>query len=437
MARQKDFDKFLSNIEPSSSTVKYISSVQTNLREYLEKHKSVHKDTFLSGSYAKHTSIRPVLNDKKRDVDIIVVTNYSKEKNSIDVLEELRDILKEKEIYSNAKLQSHSVGIELEGISIDIVPVIEDSFVDQLYYIGDVNEGSWIKTDPKGHKTWSTDVNVKNNNLYKPIVKIFKWWRRVNCPSVTKYPKGITLEKIIADNLGDSSLSTEDFLISTMQNIIANYKENYTEKGINPVIYDPSNKVPNNNLLDGYKVSDFKSFVDKLSEHADLLNTNGTNNDTWRQILGTEFPKDTSASSTVSVGKAISCEMCVKASHKQKPIWPFNRGGAAFIIAKVVSPSGNIVEYQNNGEPLEKGCSLYFEALTGVRKPFRVMWQIVNTGNEALNAHCLRGNFEESDIGSYGKKEATAYSGSHSVQCFIIKYGICVAKSKEYIINIK
>lgn len=440
MARQKDFDKFLSNIEPSVSTVKYISSVQTNLREYLEKHekyKSVHKDTFLSGSYAKHTSIRPVLNDKKRDVDIIVVTNYSKSKNSIDVLEELRDVLREKDIYSNAELQSHSIGIELEGISIDVVPVIEDSCDDQLYYIGNSDDGSWTKTDPKGHKSWSTEVNANNNNLYKPLVKIFKWWRRVNCPSTTKYPKGITLEKIIADNLGDSSLSTEDFFIATIQNIIATYKENYTEKGINPVIYDPSNKVSNNDLLGGYKTSDFKSFVDKLSEQADVLNLEGTDNEIWRKILGSKFPKDTSSTLTSSLRKAVDCQMCLQATHKQKPIWPMQRGGAAFIQAKVISPSGENIEYQNNGDPLDKNCSLIFKAVTGIKKPYRVVWQIVNTGNEAIKANCLRGNFESSDIGDYGKSESTSYSGSHSVQCFIIKNNVCMAKSKEFIINIK
>ena len=81
MALQKDFDEFLSNIEPSKSTITYISSIQTNLREYLKTHdtySAIYKDSFLSGSYAKHTSIRTVKDDKKRDVDIIVVTEYSK-----------------------------------------------------------------------------------------------------------------------------------------------------------------------------------------------------------------------------------------------------------------------------------------------------------------------------------------------------------------------
>lgn len=39
MAKQSDFDKFFSNIEPSKSTVSYISSVQNTLRDYLNKHK--------------------------------------------------------------------------------------------------------------------------------------------------------------------------------------------------------------------------------------------------------------------------------------------------------------------------------------------------------------------------------------------------------------
>lgn len=55
MAKQTDFNKFLSNIEPSPTTVSYISSIQTNLREYLtnhEEYKKIHVDMFLSGSYA-------------------------------------------------------------------------------------------------------------------------------------------------------------------------------------------------------------------------------------------------------------------------------------------------------------------------------------------------------------------------------------------------
>ena len=88
MAKQSDFDKFLSNIEPSQSTVSYISSVQNTLRDYLKNHKvyaDIYVDSFLSGSYAKHTSIRPAKDDKKRDVDIIIVTNHCLSDDSLSV----------------------------------------------------------------------------------------------------------------------------------------------------------------------------------------------------------------------------------------------------------------------------------------------------------------------------------------------------------------
>lgn len=70
MANQHEFSIFQSNIEPSKSTTDYISSVQNNLRDYLKYHHhycDIYEGTFLSGSYAKHTSIRPVKGDKKRD----------------------------------------------------------------------------------------------------------------------------------------------------------------------------------------------------------------------------------------------------------------------------------------------------------------------------------------------------------------------------------
>lgn len=127
----------------------------------------------------------------------------------------------------------------MSDISVDVVPVIANKNDDQLYYIGDSDLGTWTLTDPKCHKTWSTEINKLNHNKYKPLVKILKWWRRENCPQNTKYPKGITLEKIIADNLADSSLCTEDFLIGTMQNIVSTYKEDYCDKHIIPHLRNP------------------------------------------------------------------------------------------------------------------------------------------------------------------------------------------------------
>ena len=434
MANQADFDRFLSNIEPSDSTVTYISSVQNNLRGYLRNHmsyKDVYVDSFLSGSYSKHTSIRPAKGDKKRDVDIIVVTKHDNRDDSRTVLKELYDVLIENTAYKTAERQHHSIGVELSQISIDIVPVIVDEYDFSLYYVCNSSNGAWEKTDPKGHKEWSTLINQNNNNVYKPLVKVFKWWRRIHCPKDVKYPKGITLETIIANNLGDSSQSTEDLFIETMGKIVSSYKDDYADKGLVPYIDDPSDKIVGNNLLDGYGGKDFSQFIYKLIEHLDLLNTGGTENDTWRKVLGDAFPANEGRSSQYAF------DLCSKATHRQKPVWPMSHGGVAFVSVRVTDQDGREVDYQSNGNPLDKGCSLCFIALTSVKRPFIVKWQITNTGAEAQRANCLRGNFEDSDNGAMGKKESTSYAGSHSVQCYIIKDGVCVAKSRDFTVNIK
>ena len=434
MAKQKDFDSFISEIEPKKTTIDYVSSVQNSLRDYLRTHATyskMHKDTFLSGSYAKHTCIRPTNDDKKRDVDIIVVTNHTKDDDSKDVIQELYDALVISHKYETAKIQHHSVGIEMGQVSIDVVPVIEDEHDPDLYFIGDSENGGWILTDPKGHKSWSTEINQDNNNEYKPLVKILKWWRKEHCPDNRKYPKGITLEKIIADNLGDSSASTEDFLIETIDNIISAYKETYVDLGIMPIINDPSNKNSLNNLLSGYSYKDFKAFIDKLVEHSNLLNDEGTSNDTWRIVLGDEFPKE------VEKKSARNELICASASHRLKIPWPLSRGSAVMIAMRAEDNAGHAISYESNGAPLEKNITLHFRALTAAKRPYIIKWQITNTGEEAQKANCLRGDFYPSDEGTNGRKESTSYTGSHAVQCIVIKNGICVAKSKDYIINIR
>lgn len=387
----------------------------------------------MSGSYAKHTAIRPAVDDKKRDVDIIVVTNYNKNDDSSKVLSELEEILRGNNNYSNTTIQHHSVGVKMGEISVDIVPVIIEESDDSLYLVGDSETGAWTLTDPKGHKEWSTAVNQNNNQKYKPLVKVFKWWRKTNCPENSKYPKGITLEKIVADNLGDSSLTTEELLIDTIENIIDSYKEDYIDKWELPVIDDPSEKIVGNDLLSGYNISDFSDFIDKLIEHIKLLNDEGTDCETWRKIFGNEFPKDdASKNNRLAVLNSFSI-----LPHKQKPYWRIKKEGYAFITLKVYASDGKKIDYSNNGTPLPKHCDLDFSVITNIKKPFRIAWQIVNTGEEASRENALRGGFEYADQNGIKWSEQTLYKGSHSVQCFVIRNGVCVANSKEIIINIQ
>lgn len=435
MSRECDFESFLHNIEPSPTTNSYISSVQSNLREYLENH-TIYKnkliETFLTGSYAKHTAIRPTKYDGKTDVDIVVVTNYTENDDSKEVLDELYKICKEK--YTNVKKQSRSIGIEMQGIEIDVVPLIKDS-LSEMYKIGNKNDGTWKRTNPKGHIKWCSEVNKLNEDKFVRIVKIFKWWRKNNCPSTLKYPKGITLEKILADNLGDCNNKYEEIVFNTMKNIQETLKP-YIENGLKPIVRDPG--IPSDNLAYSYEIQDFKSFYNKIVSHIELLEDSNFSNEAWQTVLGTEFPKATN-----SLLEALTDRYnpFFNVPHKLKPRWKENNNASIVDIRMKCSDKyDRIINYNPDGsDMLGKNIGIEFNVvgIAAFSSDAEVYWQVVNTGEEARNYSCLRGGFEHPNIYNKGRYENTAYTGTHWVQAFVVSNGECIAKSKEILVRIK
>ena len=93
-----------------------------------------------------------------------------------------------------------------------------------------------------------------------------------------------------------------------------------------------------------------------------------------------------------------------------------------------------------SGEALNKKGKLRFEvnALTLNIKDYDIYWQITNTGYEAINANCLRGDFYNSKLeqGKRIRTEETCYVGRHYVEAYLVKNGICYGKSKPFEVNI-
>lgn len=437
MSLQKDFESFLSDIEPSSSTVQLISSAQNSLRSYLEGHESyvdVCEDTFLSGSYAKHTAIRPAKDDDNRDVDIVVNTNHDITSNSADAIIELRDALLDSSKYESARLQSHSVGISLSKLDIDVVPLATDG---GDWYIGDIDNGNWTKTDPKGHLEWSSQVDKEHDGKYKPVVKILKWWRREKCPDGERWPKGIALEKIVSDCFPEDVSHYEDIVIGVFQNLVDEYKLDIS-MGLVPQIEDPS--VPGNDLAAGYSIADFRGFINEVESALKILNEEGSTNTSWRKVLGGRFPSgQTHSSASLSTIRLMSLEDALRVSHRQSPPWKIiARKPSLMVAADVTFPDGSTERISGNDALIPKGCQIDYKVCRSrVLAGLPVRWEIVNTGQEAYDANCPRGEFEISNITQGGRREETAYSGRHYVKAYVLKNGRCVAFSKEFFINVE
>jgi hypothetical protein len=309
MTTQQQFLDMLSEIEPSPSTVAACSSAHNTLRDALAEHddfSEVHVRTFLSGSYKRDTAIRPTRVDgvlQRADVDIIAVTNHTSEDDPKVVLDAVHQALVDAG-YKNLTINRRSINVKLVTVDMDVVPVIENG---DAYLIPDIHLEEWLDTNPDAHTDWTIETNAKAGGRFKKLVKLFKWWRRLHMPADLKRPKGFILECLVAKHMSYTETNLETLFVTLLESIRDAYYLTVL-LGQVPSLEDPG--VPGNNVFSAVKAEEFKTFYDKLSEHAGLARKAKDETDDkealklWRDVLGSCFPA--SASQRSDADKATS-----------------------------------------------------------------------------------------------------------------------------------
>ena len=175
------FKELLTDIEPYSTTNAACSKAHTDVRKHLRTHPDFMDrwaGDFLAGSYSRDTTIRPEKTEQgyeRPDVDFILETNFSTWNHPDDVLKELSNAVED--VFVVERINKRSVRILTANAGINVVPVIESGTV---YQIPDRGLGDWKYTNPPGHNNWNRDQNDDFYFRFKPLVKLFNWWRREN-----------------------------------------------------------------------------------------------------------------------------------------------------------------------------------------------------------------------------------------------------------------
>ncbi|MEP6899822.1 MAG: hypothetical protein ABI870_14955 [Rhodanobacter sp.] len=299
------FTDLLADIEPSPTTKGHAQSAHTKVREHLKNHTDFCKrrtGDFLAGSYSRDTAIRPRRTADgldRPDVDIIIETSFSKSDTPIDVLNELADALRDE--FTVERINKRSVRVLTTNSEIDVVPVIP---VDDIYELPDRDLEGWKLTNPPGHNTWSTARNKDFSGRFKPLVKLFKWWRRQN--KTGKRPKGFVLEVLVAKHAPSGELHYGEAFTRMLENIRDACARD-AENGYKPYIDDPG--LSGNNILSKVSMTDWKAFIARVKSHAASARKaqdtadNDEATDLWRGIFGERFPKPLAATASArSVG---------------------------------------------------------------------------------------------------------------------------------------
>ena len=144
--------------------------------------------------------------------------------------------------------------------------------------------------EPPGHIDWSRDTNEAFDCRFKPLVKLFKWWRREN--RTGKRPKGFVLEVLVSLHAPRGEAHYGEAFAKMLKSIYDSYGA-LAAIGSKPFIQDPS--LPGSDILSKVSITDWKNFIERVRVHAGYARRAQDEQDLeeatrlWRTLFGDRF----------------------------------------------------------------------------------------------------------------------------------------------------
>ena len=328
----------------------------------------------------------------------------------------------------------------------------------------------WPCSNPRGYAEWfrsrmQTQFDAIRKSLmegqveevpeYKiktPLQRAVQILKRHRDIMFTKDPDNKPIS-IIITTLAGRSYKNEPDLLDALQNLVKEMP-NHIYKN-NGVVWIPNPVNPLENFADKWQeyperkrnfyrwLQQVQQDIDEMLEQHDIRIID----ESLKQRLGDQVVKKAMQDLTEggnryipTLAAGISRESNhFNVPHRQVPKWQVIPNRQVTITGTASRKGFRTRQIKNDSAPLPKHWSLRFEAQTNVLMPYEVHWQVVNTGEEAFKANGLRGGFYKGAAGTdaHIRKEGTSYRGRHWIECFIVKNGICWARSGEFVVNIE
>ena len=328
----------------------------------------------------------------------------------------------------------------------------------------------WERGNPKGYAEWFKDrMRVRLNEAKEARAKMVKLAAEdiptysVRTPlqraiQIIKRHRDTHFEKrdhrtssIVLTTLAAWAYQNEGNIVDAMETIVS---ELDSSVGWNGYEYRISNPVdPEENFAKQWNENPgyANAFSDWLQQlRADWVKFKTEHSQDLPVLFESRFGKSASARAFPSLNQNTSGQLVASnpqlpsrfnVPHRQLPEkkWGNIQIQEIIKVSGQYSQAGHWIHFESDSEPLPKGCRLQFHAKTSFEKPYQVYWQVVNNGFEAKHVGQLRGEISPSKswgAGGLMNRESTCYSGTHWVQCFIEKGGVCVSQSEPYIVRI-
>ncbi len=444
MITHKEFEYFLKRVVNLNKTRFDVARSGIETMEGFIKNNQTFSSLFVEakpqGSFRQETIIKPVDSDMDFDVDLMVKVKTVPGWEPKDYLISLGAEFKKTDRYKNlVDIRHHKercVTVDYESdFHIDIVPAIE---TESGCKIMNKKTNQFESTDGDGYAEWFAARNDITKN--KSLVKVTRLLKYIRDFSKKFEVKSILLTTLLGNMVNETDAEAglySDIKISFIT-LISKLDSFLQANSVMPIIKNPIlNEEDFNRKWTQEKYSAFRAEIHRISRlslEASLDMDKAGSLKKWQQIFGDEFaysaddiedgdaPMQSTATSVPLVrdeGEQFLSDFGITENLQYN-----------LKLNATVSQNGfRLFELLGTRNPLKKKCKLDFSITGDFPDDCEVKWKVKNYGTEAKGIKQLRGEITD-DPGSMHKEESTRYNGSHYVEAYAIRNGVCVAKDR-------
>lgn len=439
---------------------------------------------YVQGSFRLGTVVQPYGRGDEYDIDLVCQLEMRKESvTQKDLKAKVGDRLKKREDLARILEPSRRCWIldypaeaGMPGFHMDILPSIPNEERKPTgILLTDTELTKWQKSNPVAYAEWfkkrmEVIFRVKKaalaETMLASIEEVPDWRVKTplqRCVQILKRHRDIHFEKkpdvkpvsIILTTLAAHAYQNEEDIFDALTGIakrMPNFIENRNGRWW---VQNP--------------VDDGENFADKWNDYPERR----TAFMAWLQNVSIDFANVSKAASVddglimleESLGKhtmeKVALELGVKRAsllpavvstvplvpslgdsrHAQSPQWPLQKQHQFEVkVSKTIYRAKGGKRLWSIGDAsIPRKVWIKFRALTSAPKPYKIEWQIVNTGEDAENAGQQRGEFEPSEAQEPNVRwESTAYRGTHWVEAFVINStGECIGRSGRVLVKVR
>lgn len=416
-----------------------IQRLKDGLKEYNEENNTSYSiaETCVQGSVAMSTVVQN--EDGDYDIDVAVVFDKSTlgDKGAQATRNMVANALQRKTKQFNAEPEVKTSCVRIKysyGYHIDFAIYRRHYDTENKRWIYEHAGTTWTERELKDLTKWFIEQNKASNGKLRKVVRLSKMF----CKSRDTWknmPSGLLQTVLCDEKLQDSYDRIDELFYYTMKEIVVRLE---TDVSVAAPVDNGRDLTPRQ--IDTQKMTNWKNRLKSKLEDLDVLfKDDCTKEDAlqaWYGFFNHDFwNEQLSESSNYSQFSTLIIKSVRSFSDTEQfieDLYPVNLSYSCKISCYVSGDGWRPKLLSEFLSLLRRYLPHNFEIrcvmeYTNCPPPYKIFWKVKNVGPEAERRNQLRGQIVEK-----GKilVEHSRFFGNHYIECYIIKNGVCVAKSR-------